>query len=520
MTDSICVFPPGFRMLDEDGAPVSGAKAKFYDAGTTTPKTVYSDKDLGSSLGSTVYSRSDGFWVASSGSETTVAVFIGSGTYKVVITDSDDVTIWSGDNLKGALDTSTFLTTGSTSTLSIPVVSTSGPTRAVGTADKGKLINVNTSGASVTLTLDNAADLGDRWSVRLRKTSASNAMIVQTADSETLNFAGAGAPIVAFTGLGEEIEIGCDGTAFYVMGHTPPFFNAHGVIEIEDRITSAPVGPSARGRYIVTSAFSTYSAGDVIEYDGVSGYITYTPTTDCGWVAFVKDEGANYQFRGSAWVRLAENVQVFTSSGTYTPTAGMVKCKVTSTGGGGGGGAADANDGSSSASGGGGGAGGTCIEWFTAADIGASQTVTIGAGGAGGVAASGATGTTGGDTTFGALHTASGGAGGGGIRATAEGVGAGGLGGAAANGTINIPGGDGGSGVSMNGGNTRAVGGLGGSSIWGSGGKPGIATTATATAGTAARAYGAGGGGAAASDANEAAGGAGKDGICIVEEYF
>lgn len=34
-------------LMDEDGIPIVGARVRFYDAGTTTPRTVYRDGDLG-----------------------------------------------------------------------------------------------------------------------------------------------------------------------------------------------------------------------------------------------------------------------------------------------------------------------------------------------------------------------------------------------------------------------------------------------------------------------------------------
>jgi hypothetical protein len=144
-------------------------------------------------------------------------------------------------------------------------------------------------------------------------------------------------------------------------------------------------------------------------------------------------------------------IQQFTTAGagTYTPTSGMKYCLVISTGGGGGGGGADTNGaGGTVAAGGGGGAGGTCIEAFSAATIGASQAVNVGAAGTAG-ADTGGNGGNGGDTTFGALHTAAGGTGGvgSGTTTTSSEFQAGGSGGTGTGGTVNIAGGDGGSGV-------------------------------------------------------------------------
>ena len=88
--------------------------------------------------------------------------------------------------------------------------------------------------------------------------------------------------------------------------------------------------------------------------------------------------------------------QVFTTSGTYTPTTGMIFCDVEVVGGGSG------SQGASGTAGQAGGGGGTAIARLTAAQIGASQTVTIGAGGLAGAA--------GGTSSLGSLAVATGGA--------------------------------------------------------------------------------------------------------------
>jgi len=100
------------------------------------------------------------------------------------------------------------------------------------------------------------------------------------------------------------------------------------------------------------------------------------------------------------------NVQVFPTSGTYTPSSGLVEAMVYAIGGGGSGGGSTNSSPSTASAGGGGGSGGTTQALLSAAQIGASQTVTIGAGGVG---ASGTSGTGGGTTSFGSLLTALGG---------------------------------------------------------------------------------------------------------------
>lgn len=130
-------------------------------------------------------------------------------------------------------------------------------------------------------------------------------------------------------------------------------------------------------------------------------------------------------------------VKIFTSSGTYTPTAGTTKVLIQARGGGGGGGGGGGQNGVYGGSGGGGGAASPITFAFVA--VSAPQPVTIGAGGVLGAsqtgAAAGTAGGTGGNTTLGALFTAPGALGGGGGQQGNLGVGAGATGAA----SIDLP---------------------------------------------------------------------------------
>src|SRR5215475_9738141 len=94
------------------------------------------------------------------------------------------------------------------------------------------------------------------------------------------------------------------------------------------------------------------------------------------------------------------NMIFFTTAGTYTPSPGMVSAIVECVGGGGGGGGAFGNG---SHAGGGGGSGGFSRGLLSATDIGTSQAILIGTGGAAG---SGGNGGAGGVTSFGNLVVA------------------------------------------------------------------------------------------------------------------
>ncbi len=184
MVDSVAVLSPSDRILYQNEA-VSGAKIKFYNAGTSTPRTVYSDSALSSSLGSTVYTDSDGYPVTSSGGSTKTAIYIGSAAYKVIITDASDATLISIDNLKGALDTSGFAT--GTLANAMPVISKTANYSIV--SDDGfKIINANPSGGAFTLTLLSAVTATDGWWVYVRNNSftTANEVTLATVLSETI----------------------------------------------------------------------------------------------------------------------------------------------------------------------------------------------------------------------------------------------------------------------------------------------------------------------------------------------
>ena len=197
------------------------------------------------------------------------------------------------------------------------------------------------------------------------------------------------------------------------------------------------------------------------------------------------------------------NTRVFTSSGTYTPTPGTKRIRVTITGGGGGGGGCKAISNNETFFGAGGGAGGTVITTLILTKD--SYPVTIGAGGAGGVSAT--NGLKGGDSSFGSV-IAPGGEGGGKLGVTNTN---GGNGGVPSTGGINIIGGNGGDGQS----GSIGVSGEGGTSHWGGGGRAG------AGGGVSGKAYGSGGGGAydAGYSGTSMTGGKGAAGICIIEEF-
>ncbi|EKL8317022.1 phage tail protein [Escherichia coli] len=337
------------------------------------------------------------------------------------------------------------------------------PTGWLKTGNNGESI---TTAQLVTLLQNNGAFNTKAWFARCAWSYATSASIP---DSET------GCGIIPLAGA--VIEVFSNNTDNYTI-----------------RITTATT----------TSVSGALTNAEFIYVFNVSGSTSYSPgwrrayntknkptTTDLG----LSDE--------SGYVGRLISTRVFTSSGTYIPTPGTKRLRVTITGGGGGGGGCKAISNNETFFGAGGGAGGTIISIMTPTQN--SYPVTIGAGGAGGVSAT--NGTSGGNSVFASL-IAPGGAGGGKVGVTNTN---GGNGGVPSTGDIRITGGNGGDGQSGN----ISVSGEGGTSYWGGGGRAG------AGGGVSGKAYGSGGGGAydAGYSGTSMTGGKGAAGICIIEEF-
>jgi hypothetical protein len=265
----------------------------------------------------------------------------------------------------------------------------------------------------------------------------------------------------------------------------------------------------------------------ITQYDvligGASNQITSITPSTSGLALASNGTATNPSFQiipvGFAYIE-----QVFTGSGTYTPTTGMIYADIEVWGAGGGGAGVAASSSSVISAGGGGGAGGYARKLVSAATIGSSQTVTIGAAGAAGAATNSGTGGTGGTTSVGSIVSATGGVGGTTTAGAVAIANSGGAGGAGASGDFNTTGDPGGSGWGYCYGPPAqiAIAGSGAHGFYG--GAPitmGSAVTSASSTGQTGTSYAAGGSGAYSTPSGSAqVGGAGSAGLIIITEYL
>lgn len=216
---------------------------------------------------------------------------------------------------------------------------------------------------------------------------------------------------------------------------------------------------------------------------------------------------------------IAPDIQIFTADGTWTKPDGAVLVEIEVLGAGGAGGGSGPASASQNSHGSGGSAGGYAWSMLDADDLTATVAVDIGVGGASVAAGNGGAGS---GSSFGAYVVAGGGPGGlwVGSNGTANWWLEGPAGGVATAGQLLIDGEPGGAG---NGGAVFGMGGRGGSSKYGQGGRE-RATGASGQPlfGYAATGYGSGGGGSLSTGvtAVNRSGGAGAPGLVIVKTYF
>lgn len=91
---AVYIITSVMRQLANNGKPASGAKIYVYDVGTTTLRSIYSDKDLTVSAANPIVCDAYGLHDIR---------YTATGSYKIVVTTSDDTPLYTRDNIDGGI---------------------------------------------------------------------------------------------------------------------------------------------------------------------------------------------------------------------------------------------------------------------------------------------------------------------------------------------------------------------------------------------------------------------------------
>jgi len=185
-----------FRAFTNAGLPLSGGKLYTYEAGTTTPKTTYTDADEGTANANPVELDANGY----------ADVWLDGGAYKFVLKDSTDATLWTVDDISSDEARSFGYTTATFST-----------TSAITTVYDNYFIICT---ATLTLNLLPAASAGDGFFFVVKNTG-SGTVTIDPSDAETID----GASTTTIVAGGSAI-VQCNGSSWQTIckiGDSVPF---------------------------------------------------------------------------------------------------------------------------------------------------------------------------------------------------------------------------------------------------------------------------------------------------------
>lgn len=285
---------PDHQEFDSNGDPLSGGKLHFYATGTLVAKDTFSDDALTTANANPVVADAAGRFGD---------IFLESGDYRVILKDSDDVTIKDSDPVSGSVGTSGTVdekTTDYTVTLS----------------DSTKLLNFDATSGAITVTMLAAATAGDGFEVTIKKSdSSANAVTIDGNASETID----GAATFELSNQYDTVTIRSDASGWLVVNRRlAPMTTAEA--EAGTAIVDRVITPAVLKAAIVAlaPAVPTYSVNDLL-LSGATDTLSIT-AGDC-WDATLAEQMALAAFTknvSTAWAVGTGNGSLDT--GSYTAT--------------------------------------------------------------------------------------------------------------------------------------------------------------------------------------------------------
>lgn len=255
--------------FDNNGEPLAGGKINTYEAGTTTPKVTYTSEDESTANANPIILDASG----------RADIWLDTGTYKFVLTDSSDNLIKEVDNISGGVsgDIVTYVISTNTSITAVY-----------------KNARIYASG-TVTLSLLAAATAEDGFEF-LVKNVGSNNVTIDPDGAETID----GNSTLVLT-AGEWARISCDGTQWrsFLNEDSTEFLDSVFRIQ-DDGDTTKQIAFEASG--ITTATTRTLTVQDA---DGTIAYSADVPpvlTDYIGGLILSNDTDTDYDINITAGV--------------------------------------------------------------------------------------------------------------------------------------------------------------------------------------------------------------------------
>lgn len=217
-----------FRAFSNNGLPLNGGKLYTYEAGTSTPKATFTTSSGSVSNANPVILNSSGY----------ADVWLGSGGYKFILKDSLDNTLWTLDNIIGAIQ-NTFAGVVVPTSANLPITTLN-------------LNNMILCTATLTLSLP-AASVAGQGFIFTVSNAGTGIVTVDPSGAELINSAS------TFMLLpGESALIVCDGVQWYTA------FNSSGLNSLGTDVASATttdIGLSSSDFVTITGTTTITSFG-------------------------------------------------------------------------------------------------------------------------------------------------------------------------------------------------------------------------------------------------------------------
>lgn len=327
-------FQPNEQIIDSNGNPVAGAKLFFFESGTSTPLTTYSDNDLSVPNADPVVADAAGRYAT---------IYLAVDVYKVRIDDADDVTIYTADpyTVTAGLTSGAGLetTTDNILQLSQDINAQTGTTYTYVDGDRAKQVthaNVNAIAGTLPQAGTSSAFLNE-WFTYV--TNVAKGLLTITPTTSTIN---GNATLVLAKGMTARII--SDGTNYTAIiskaietfvddgeltvssGSITPtgqFHSVDGEADADDTVTSiVNTNFSIGQRLIVTSE----NAARDITYEDGTGNISNPGNIDITTTSV--EDRLEYEWDGTSFVFISKNFdigivigqQVATSTATDSTT--------------------------------------------------------------------------------------------------------------------------------------------------------------------------------------------------------